>query len=154
MSKVEYVIQALNDSKSVENILSALPEWFGIENAIYNYCEDASTMPTYFAVLGDGTKVGFVCMKFNNEFTAEIHVMGILKEYQGKGIGLALVDYATEMARKRLSEYIMVKTVGSSSSDAHYAKTREFYTKAGFRPLAEFDSIWPGHPCLLMVKKI
>ncbi len=154
MPPSEYEITAPNESESVEKILRALPEWFGIESAIVNYCADSKVMPTYFAVLGNGTRVGFACIKFHNETTAEIHVIGILKEYHGNGIGRALIDYVAEQAKKQFCEYLMVKTIGTSSPDKNYAQTREFYPKVGFRPLAEFDSIWPGYPYLLMIKKI
>jgi GNAT superfamily N-acetyltransferase len=154
VSQIQYKIQPWNDSASVENILRTLPEWFGIEGAIVSYCAEAAVLPTYFVIRDDGTKIGFACLRFNNEFTAEIHVMGILREFQGKGVGQALVEHLAEQARQRSCEYLMVKTVGPSHTDVNYAQTREFYLQAGFRPLAEFDSIWPGNPCLIMARKI
>jgi hypothetical protein len=48
-----------------------------------------------------------------------------------------------------------VKTLGPSSDDSNYAKTRAFYSAMGFRPLEEFKQIWDEHnPCLVMVKRI
>ncbi len=38
--------------------------------------------------------------KTNNEYTAEIYVMGILMEYQNKGIGKALFKIAEEDLKK------------------------------------------------------
>ncbi|MGI8701500.1 MAG: hypothetical protein ACR2JU_09905 [Nocardioidaceae bacterium] len=32
------------------------------------------------------------------------------------------------------------------------AATRAFYLARGFEPLEEFQHLWPGNPCLLMVK--
>jgi GNAT superfamily N-acetyltransferase len=151
---IEYKIEALVDRQTVERILRALPEWFGIESAILDYCRDAETLPTYFAVGPDGMKIGFVCLKFNNEFTAEIHVMGVLKEFQGYGVGTTLVNQASEIARETGHEFMMVKTLGPSHPDLNYASTRKFYAGMGFRPLDEFDSIWPGNPCLIMAKNL
>jgi hypothetical protein len=38
--------------------------------------------------------------------------------------------------------------------DEGYARTREFYTALGFRPLEELPDLWPDNPCLIMVKSL
>jgi GNAT superfamily N-acetyltransferase len=152
--QIDYEIKSLNDGASAERILRALPDWFGIETAILKYCADVITLPTYFAVNAGGDRLGFVSMKFHNEFTADIHVLGVLKEFHRFGIGKALIEHSADAARQRGCEYLMVKTVGPSCPDSYYAATRNFYLRVGFRPLEEFDSIWPGTPCLIMVKNL
>jgi GNAT superfamily N-acetyltransferase len=104
--------------------------------------------------LRDNTRVGFVCLRFNNVFTAEIHVMGVLKNFQGRGVGKALVSHVKKIAREHGCEYMMVKTLGPSHPDKNYDDTRKFYMSQGFRPLEELNSIWPGNPCLIMVNRI
>lgn len=49
---------------------------------------------------------------------------------------------------------LSVKTLGPSHPDAGYALTRLFYDAAGFRPVEELLDLWPGNPCLLMVKPL
>jgi GNAT superfamily N-acetyltransferase len=147
-------MQAGNDSGSVEKILRALPEWFGIESALLDYCNATKTLPTYFAVSADGAKIGFICLEYHNQFTAEIHVMGILKDFHGMGVGKALVNYVSEILRQHSYEFLIVKTLGPSRPDVNYDYTRKFYLSCGFLPLAEFDSIWPENPCLIMAKKL
>ena len=39
-----------------DNILRALPDWFGIEESLVQYVKDANTMPTMFAK-DDGLKI-------------------------------------------------------------------------------------------------
>jgi hypothetical protein len=49
-------------------------------------------------------------------------------------------------------ELLQVKTLGPSLPDASYDQTRRFYVHMGFRPLEEIRDLWPGNPCLIMVK--
>ncbi len=52
-------------------------------------------------------------------------------------------------------EYLQVKTLGPSSPDDHYEKTRAFYLAMGFRPLEEFRRIWDeANPCLIFIKSL
>jgi GNAT superfamily N-acetyltransferase len=137
-----------------EGILRALPEWFGIESSIIEYRQDIEQLPTWFCVLPGGEIVGFVALNYHNLFTAEIHVIGVRPQFHGKGIGRALVKRAESVAAERSIEYLEVKTLGPSRPNRSYAGTREFYFRMGFRPIEEISSVWPGYPCLIMVKKI
>jgi hypothetical protein len=51
-------------------------------------------------------------------------------------------------------EYLQVKTLGPSRPDPGYEATRRFYEASGFRPLEELHGLWPGNPCLLLVKRL
>lgn len=98
--------------------------------------------------------VGFLALTTHNPYTAEIHVMGVLPEWHHQGIGTALVERAEAVARDGGYEYLQVKTLGPSHPDLHYARTRTFYMRRGFRPLEELADLWPGNPCLIMVKRL
>jgi hypothetical protein len=41
-----------------------------------------------------------------------------------------------------------------SQPDQGYQQTRAFSAAAGFRPLEELHGLWPGNPCLIMVKAL
>ncbi len=43
---------------------------------------------------------------------------------------------------------------GPSDPDANYAATRAFYTAMGFIAVEESDAVWPGTPCLTLVKPL
>ena len=50
--------------------------------------------------------------------------------------------------------FLQVKTLGPSDPDAGYQRTRQFYAGVGFEPLEEITGLWPGNPCLIMVKPL
>lgn len=154
--KLNTVIEGplLGRSKECEPILRALPEWFGIETAIVDYLTEIDTSPTFLAVENRFLK-GFLCIKQHNQFSAEILVMGVNPDSQRLGIGRLLADKAEEWLINIQVEYLQVKTLGPSDHDLYYAKTREFYSAMGFRPLEESAQIWgKENPCLIMIKHI
>jgi len=143
-----------NKVRVCEEVLRALPEWFGIEDAIRNYIEDARSRPMLAARDGDAV-AGFLSLSLHNEFTGEIHVMGIKKEYHRKGIGKELVAHAEAYLAKRKFEFLTVKTLSPSRKSVEYDATRQFYLAMGFRPLEEFKTLWgEANPCLFLAKTI
>jgi hypothetical protein len=71
-----------------------------------------------------------------------------------RGAGCALVKTLEADLIADGVEFLQVKTLGPSLPDAGYDKTRQFYTRMGFRPLEEIGGLWPGNPCLIMVKTL
>jgi ribosomal protein S18 acetylase RimI-like enzyme len=137
-------------SELCSSVLEALPEWFGIAEAVEEYVRDVAELPT-FAVGGDA----FLSLKLHNEAAAEIYVMGVRPESQGRGAGTALVQAAEAFLQARGVEYLQVKTLGPSHPSAQYARTRRFYESRGFRPLEELTGVWKeSNPCLIMVKRL
>jgi len=134
-----------------EPILRALPGWFGIEAAIVNYVRSIDELPTFLAVM-DEQVVGFLTLKQHTDYSAEIYVMAVAPQVHRAGIGRELVREAERALRESKVEYLQVKTLAASHPSPEYAKTRAFYVAQGFRPLEEFPNLWPGNPCLLMVK--
>ncbi len=135
-------------------ILRMLPSWFGLETGIQQYQREIGHLPTFLANM-DGQPVGFLSLKQHTPASAEIYVMGVNPLFHRCGIGRLLVQTAEAYAREQGIEYMQVKTLGPSRSDAGYAKTRAFYAAVGFCPLEEFKQIWDANnPCLIMVKRI
>ena len=64
-----------------ENILRALPDWFGIEESLVQYVKDADVMPTMVAKDDSDNVLGFITIKRHFPDSAEIHCMGILPQY-------------------------------------------------------------------------
>lgn len=143
---------ALGQSVACEPILRALPDWFGIEEAIIHYVKEIEQLPTFTAQV-EGRVVGFLSIKQHYPYAAEMYVMGVLPAYHRAGMGRALVRSAEEYLRAKGVAYLQVKTLGPSHPDRFYARTRAFYEAMGFRPLEEFSQIWDAaNPCLIMVK--
>ena len=137
-------------SELCRSVLEALPEWFGIEDAVRQYVQDVAELPT-FAVGRDA----FLTLKLHSDAAAEIYVMGVRPERHRHRAGTALVQAAEAFLQARGIEYLQVKTLGPSVPDEHYAATRRFYESRGFRPLEELHGFWnEENPCLIMVKHL
>ncbi|NLW21841.1 MAG: GNAT family N-acetyltransferase [Tissierellia bacterium] len=151
------VIKTINDPQTKSNItdfiLRRLPDWFGIEEAIIEYVDKVKDT-LFYAAYYDDKPVGFLSLKFNNEYSSEIYVMGILKEYHNRGIGRDLIGKAIDYSVENNYKFLMVKTLGDSHPDKNYKGTREFYRKLGFYPLEEIEGIWGNNPCLIMVRPL
>jgi ribosomal protein S18 acetylase RimI-like enzyme len=148
-------IQVSEEKSDICNdILRALPEWFGIESAIVDYTKQVRTMPVY-GVFDGGKAVGFVALKIHNLHTAEVYVMGILEAYHRQGIGKKLIACCEAYCREKGMEFLTVKTLDASRENESYGKTREFYLSVGFKPLEVFPLLWDeNNPCLFLVKRI
>ena len=124
----------------------------GILESVEDYVGAVDGTPTTIAFL-DGKDVGFLTLLRHNPHLAEIYVMGALPEHHHQGIGRKLVEHAENSLASDAVEFLQVKTLSASHSDAGYQKTRAFYFACGFRPLQEFRELWgPGNPWLQMVK--
>jgi len=145
---------ALGLGTECEIILRRLPEWFGIESAISAYTEKIDVLPTYTAVSSDIT-IGFLSIERHFQESAEIHVMGILREFHYRGIGRSLLEKAESVLRMDNVKFLQVKTLSPSRPNEAYRNTRRFYSAAGFSPLEEMAELWgAGNPCLIMVKSL
>lgn len=149
------IIQNNSEKTDITNsILRALPNWFGIEEAIVEYVEKVQNMP-FWAVFEGNSAVGLIAVKEHFEKSAEIYVMGVLKEYHRCGYGKLLVEESEKYLKLNNFEFYQVKTLSDSHSDEGYAKTRQFYLSCGFTPLEEFKTLWgEANPALLMIKKL
>lgn len=149
----EQVVDAQEKSVMCNTILQELPEWFGIAEAVKNYTQEVKEL-FFIAVKHEQRTVGFLSLRDINPYSSEIHVTGILKEFQGRGLGTELIRLAEkEIMKQSTKQYLMVKTLGADHPDANYQKTRYFYSKVGFYPLEELKTLWGGNnPCLIMVK--
>lgn len=140
------------EEDACEEIMRSIPEWFGIEEAILQYRRDLERMQTFVAD-HEGRPVGFITLHRHNPHSAEIHVMGIRREFHRMGIGSSLVRHAEETLDEAVA-FLQVKTLGPSREDASYALTREFYRAVGFLPLEE-NNLWGEvNPCLILVKHL
>jgi RimJ/RimL family protein N-acetyltransferase len=137
-----------------DRILRLLPDWFGIENAIKNYVKEVEKLQMFVAKKDDHI-VGFITIKKHNPFSAEIHVMGVIPQYHGQGLGKSLILVAEQKLKIDATKFLQVKTLGPSRKNKEYDLTRKFYESVGFYPLEELEELWDkNNPCLIMVKKI
>lgn len=152
--KIEIIVDPQEKSLTCERILRALPEWFGIETALVQYVVDVRSRLTWVASV-DGEAVGFLSVTRHFPETAEIHVLGALREWHGRKVGSALVETAAAALRADGVQFLTVKTLSPAREDANYARTRAFYLRMGFVPIEEFKTLWgEANPCLLLVRTL
>lgn len=143
-----------NKQEIVDNILHALPKWFGIESAIQDYINDTEAMAFWIAFDND-QPIGFAAVNIHFPNAAEIHVMGVLKEYHRNGIGRMLVEELELWLKTEGVEFLQVKTLSPSRESKEYELTRKFYLSLGFTPVEEFPTIWgEANPALMLIKKL
>ena len=84
----------------------------------------------------DGRPVGFVAVKFHPDQMGEIHMVAVDPEYQRRGIGRALTDFALEAMKAEGASIAMVETGG----DPGHAPARRTYECSGFElfPVARY----------------
>lgn len=154
MMTINEVMDPRTKAEVCEGILRALPDWFGVEEAIADYTADSRDLPLFAAQDGE-LIVGFIAVKIHNKYTAQVHVMGVRSDYHRRGIGRELIARCERFCDERGIEYLTVKTLDELNPDPGYARTREFYLSMGFRPLEVFPTIWDeANPCLLMAKHL
>lgn len=146
--------------QTVERLLRALPEWFGIESSNAGYVEAARRLPACLAwpataptgTDGDAGAAGVLLLERHFPGAAEIHLLAVDRALHRGGVGRALVEaFERDLIAGGVS-LLQVKTLGPSHPDPGYARTRLFYEAMGFAPLEENHDLWPGNPCLIMIK--
>jgi len=147
---------------TVERLLRLLPGWFGIESSNAEYVSKAHELPAYLAwhgaepLAGGGQRQpsGVLLAIRHFPLAAEIYLMAVDPGMHRRGAGRALIEALEADLVADGVEFLQVKTLGPSRPDAGYAKTRQFYTGMGFRPLEEIIGLWPENPCLIMIKSL
>ena len=120
----------------VARVLDALPGWFGRTDAKARYVAAAAGHTT-FAATENGRQVGVLTLADATPDAAEIDVMGVLPEAQGRRHGTRLIAAAEGWARAHGKSVLSVRTVSARHEDEFYARTRAFYRRTGFRAAAE-----------------
>jgi ribosomal protein S18 acetylase RimI-like enzyme len=134
------------------NILSELPDWFGLPESNAEYLNNLSRLPSWVALMGDKV-VGMATLEAQLPGTFEISFLAVASEYHRLGIGKQLIERLEAEARQQGGRWLLVKTLAPSHPDPFYANTREFYRAIGFEQLFESNAFWgPENPAVVMIK--
>ena len=135
-------------------VLEDLTDWFGITESRERYISD-SEQQTMFASFGeDGNAEGFVCLKPTGKDTAEIAVIGVLRNKRGQGIGKALFAAARQSVAESSYSFLQVKTV-QMGRYREYDETNLFYLSLGFKEFEVIPDLWDeNNPCQIYVMSI
>jgi GNAT superfamily N-acetyltransferase len=139
----------------VGRLLGLLPGWFGLPASNAAYVEAARAMPAYLARPDgepDAPAAGVLLAARHYPGAAEVFLMAVDPDHHRRGAGRALVAALEAGLIADGAPFLQVKTQGPGYPDAGYEKTRQFYAGVGFQPLEEVHGLWPGLPCLIMIK--
>lgn len=151
--KIKQIFDESEKRRIAGEILSVLPDWFGMPEYTREYIEQSATMPFWAAERG-GKALGFVALKETSPHTAEVYVMGVLSEHHREGLGRELYLAFEEYAREKGYSFAQVKTVKMGHYE-EYDRTNRFYMAMGFRELECFPTLWDEwNPCQVYVKAI
>jgi GNAT superfamily N-acetyltransferase len=149
------VTSGAQSPETVRRLLGLLPAWFGIESSNAHYIDVAADLPTYLAwpqADAAAEPAGVLLAARHFPGAAEIYLMAVDPALHRRGVGRALVEALERDLVADQVRLLQVKTLGPSHPDPGYATTRMFYQGMGFAPLEEIADLWPGNPCLIMVK--
>ena len=134
-------------------ILESLPDWFGIPEAREEYIGQSASRP-FFAAFAGERAIGFLCLAETGKDTAELCVMGVLKEYHRHGVGKALFTTAKRRAKELGYSFLQVKTV-QMGKYPEYDATNRFYLALGFCEFEVFPTLWDEwNPCQIYVMSL
>jgi GNAT superfamily N-acetyltransferase len=139
-------------SGTTARLLAMLPSWFGIPESTAEYVESATHLPATVAHAA-GSPIGVLLHRRHFPEAAEIHLLAVDPTWHRQGVGRALVAAVEADLSADGCRVLQVKTLGATHPDPGYARTRAFYRGVGFLPLEETTELWPGNPCLIMVKR-
>lgn len=97
------------------------------QKAVEDVCADENTK--VWIALDASSTVGFVAVKLDPEFKmGEIYIVAVDPDFQGHGIGSALIEFALAQMKDAGMSIAMVETGG----DPGHAPARRTYEKLGF----------------------
>jgi GNAT superfamily N-acetyltransferase len=140
-----------------QRLLGELSEWFA-PPAMASYAADLGRYASWVATVpGEAGSVLVGCLTLTApQATAfEVHLLAVARDRHRHGIGRALLRVAERFARRAGAGFLQVKTLGPSSADPFYVRSRAFYLGLGYAPLFESDRLWgTGEPALVLVKAL
>jgi len=142
------------DPRTARRLLALLPDWFGLDDANAHYVEAAGRMATYVVADADGEAVGITLVERHFPAAAEVFLMAVHPQWHRRGVGRAMLATAEADLVAEGVRFLQVKTLGESRPDTNCEGIRKFYVASGFTPLEELTDLWPGNPCLLLVKSL
>ena len=112
------------------------PDWqVEQKKAVEDVCNSEDTK--VWVAIEAGTVTGFVAVKLDLESSmGEIYMVAVEPDFQGRGIGTALTEFALDRMKEARMSVAMVDTGG----DPGHEPARHTYEKAGFRllPIARY----------------
>ncbi|NEQ28040.1 MAG: GNAT family N-acetyltransferase [Microcoleus sp. SIO2G3] len=131
------VFKSLQNAMDAEVYQEFYPDGWRVsqQKAIETVCAAQDT--TVWVAIEADFPVGFVAVKLHLEDSmGEIYMVAVDPDFQGRGIGTALIEFALNWIKDAGMSIAMVETGG----DPGHAPARHTYEKAGFKlfPVARY----------------
>lgn len=150
---VFYIEDKKKKEQIASTILADLSDWFGLPDSTAEYIKCSQELP-FWAEIENDTANGFITLQKTSPHTAEIYVMGVLKEFHNSGIGKKLFEAFYSYAKGHGYSFIQVKTVQEGHYE-EYDRTIQFYKKLGFKEFECFPTLWDEwNPCQIFIMAI
>jgi GNAT superfamily N-acetyltransferase len=151
---MKFIGPSVHAEAQCEQVLRSLPLWFGIEEALLEYAQATTQLPTFAAVESEQV-VGFVSLRQHFLKSWELHCIAVHADARCKGLGRAMHTHAEQWLAAQGAQLLQVKTLAASHPSPEYAQTRVFYERMGYVPLEVFPELWAPHlPVLQLVKRL
>ena len=136
-----------------KEILSTLPEWFGIPESTNEYIKESGNSPFWADIEHDIIR-GFLALKETSPYTAEILVMGVKPEFHRQNIGKELFHACYKDTKQKGYEFLQVKTVATGYYEI-YDRTNAFYKSLGFKEFECLPTLWcKENPCQIYIMSL
>ncbi|OUL26165.1 GNAT family N-acetyltransferase [Nostoc sp. T09] len=130
------VFDSIQKAMDLDVYLSFYPDWRVSQlHAVEEVCAAADT--NVWVAIDSGSTVGFVAVKLHSQNSmGEIYMVAVAPDYQRRGIGTAMMEFALDWMKAAGMSVAMVETGG----DPGHAPARFTYEKLGFRlfPVARY----------------
>ena len=130
------VFDSIQDAMNADLYRELYPDWrVSQQKAVEDVCAAEDTN-VWVAIDADST-VGFVAVKLDSESSmGEVYMVAVDPDFQGHGIGTALMEFALAWMKDSGMSVAMVETGG----DPGHAPARRTYEKMGFGlfPIARY----------------
>lgn len=147
------------DKPAIMKILKTTPEFkpaeVTIAEELIDYYLDNPSSPDYqvYVAKVESRVVGYICYGPTplTEGTWDIYWMAVAGDFQGQGIGKAMLAFAENKIREAHGRLSFIET----SSLPHYEKTRRFHYSQGYEPISRIPDFYsPGDDKLTLWKRL
>ncbi|MFH1032821.1 MAG: GNAT family N-acetyltransferase [Chloroflexota bacterium] len=147
------------DKPAIMQILKTAPEFQPAEVTIAEelidyYLENPSSLDyRIYVARVESRTVGYICYGPTplTEGTWDIYWMAVAGDFQGQGIGKAMLAFAENKIREAHGRLSFIET----SSQPHYEKTRRFHYSQGYELISRIPDFYsPGDDKLTLWKRL
>jgi ribosomal protein S18 acetylase RimI-like enzyme len=124
-----------------------------LDNMISDYFNNKDTEDIWFTYIEDSRPIaiGYCAPEKLTNGTYNLYAIAVRKELQGQGIGQKMMNFIEKLLADNGKRILIVET----SSIDHYALTRKFYYKLGYKQEAVIKDFWnDGEDKVIFWKKL